>query len=204
MAIHLTRIYTRTGDHGRTRNARNQEISKTSPQLAAYAAVEELNCALGLVPTRTPLLTRLQQELFDLGSVIAGTPQSLDPATITHLEQRIDALSSTLPPLSSFILPGGTPDAAHLHQARVTARAAERALWAYVETLRAEEEAVDKETKESKEKEQFKDLLLAGQYLNRISDLLFVLAREANDNGKAEILWIPADKRKDAEQSSED
>jgi cob(I)alamin adenosyltransferase len=179
--VTLNRIYTRTGDDGTTRLATGQPVSKSDLRVAAYGEVDEANACLGLARLHTqgaPLdevLGRLQNELFDLGADLA-TPPKTDEAPgqalrildsqVARLESEIDALNADLPELKSFILPGGTPAAAALHLARTVARRAERAAVALVE---AGEPAM--------------------RYLNRLSDLLFVAARAANDGGAREVFW---------------
>ena len=185
--VTLNRIYTRTGDAGATRLASGAQVSKSDLRVEAYGAVDETNACLGLARVHTgdagafdALLARLQNELFDLGADLA-TPAAPDEvpgarlrildSQVTRLEGEIDALNAELPPLASFVLPGGAPAAAALHLARTVCR-------------RAERDAVR--------------LVEAGQpvsgpalrYLNRLSDLLFVAARYANDKGAAEVFWV--------------
>jgi cob(I)alamin adenosyltransferase len=183
--VTLNRIYTRTGDGGTTRLASGAPVSKSHLRVAAYGEVDETNACLGLARLHTAgqpldaLLARLQNELFDLGADLA-TPPKPDEAPgqalrildgqVDRLEVEIDALNAELPELKSFILPGGTPAAAALHLARTVARRAERAAVALVESGEPVSPA-------------------ALRYLNRLSDLLFVAAREANDRGAAEVFW---------------
>lgn len=190
MAVHLTRIYTRTGDDGTTGLADFSRVAKTDPRLVAYADCDETNAALGMVmslgdppPAIAAVLTRVQNELFDLGADLA-TPIAKDPAYpplrvtqdyIDRLETDCDTFNADLTPLTSFILPGGTPAGALLHLARTVARRAERSAW----TLRA----ADPEGSNP----------LAATYLNRLSDLLFILARAANPAG--DVLWVPGGER---------
>ena len=190
MAVHLTRIYTRTGDDGTTGLADFSRVSKTDPRLVAYADCDETNATLGLVmalgapaPEVGLVIRRVQNELFDLGADLA-TPVVPDPAYpplrvtqeyIDRLEADCDRFNADLAELTSFILPGGTPAAALLHQARTVARRAERSAWA----LRQ----VDPEHSNP----------LAPTYLNRLSDLLFILARVANPDG--DVMWIPGGDR---------
>src|SRR6476661_577128 len=145
MAVHLTRIYTRTGDDGTTGLADFSRVSKTDPRLVAYADCDETNAALGVVmalgspaPSVAAVIARVQNELFDLGADLA-TPIAPDPPYpplrvtqeyIDRLEADCDAFNAELEPLSSFILPGGTPAGALLHVARTVARRAERSAWA--------------------------------------------------------------------------
>lgn len=183
--VTLNRIYTRTGDGGETRLATGAPVAKCDLRVTAYGEVDETNACIGLARLHTvdgaldPLLARIQNELFDLGADLA-TPAKVDEAEgaalrildsqVERLEREIDAINETLPPLTSFILPGGTPAAAALHLARTVARRAERAAVALV---------LSGETVSPP----------ALRYLNRLSDLLFVVARAANDGGRAEVFW---------------
>lgn len=184
--VHLTRIYTRTGDDGTTGLADFTRIAKTDLRLAALADCDEVNAALGVVlalgnpsPKVYVVVSRVQNELFDLGADLA-TPVSQDaphPALritadyVDRLEADCDLLNAPLPTLDSFILPGGTPAAALLHVARTITRRAERAVWALIE--------VDPDRTNP----------LAASYLNRLSDLLFIAARAANPHG--DVKWVP-------------
>lgn len=186
MAIHLTRIYTRTGDKGTTALGNGQRVAKTDPRIAAYADVDECNAAIGvalalgdLSAKARDVLTAVQNDLFDLGADLCN-PITPDPAYpplritdpyIQRLEQWCDEWNAELPKLDSFILPGGTPGAALLHAARTVARRAERAAWALQE----------------QDPERTNPLALT--YLNRLSDLLFILARAANPGG--DVKWVP-------------
>ena len=190
MAVHLTRIYTRTGDDGTTGLADFSRVAKTDPRLVAYADCDETNAALGLVqalgaPTAdvAAVLVRVQNELFDVGADLA-TPVVDDPPHpplritqeyVDRLEADCDRFNEALEPLRSFILPGGTPAAALLHHARTVARRAERSAWALL--------AADPERTGP----------LTATYLNRLSDLLFILARVANPDG--DVLWVPGGER---------
>lgn len=183
--MRLTRLYTRTGDDGSTRLADGSEVPKDSPRVAAYGTVDELNSVLGLAlagPLDERLATelaRIQNELFDLGGDLA-TPRESEPGfevprltsgAIDRLEARIDELTELTGPLENFILPGGAPGAAMLQFARAVCRRAER----YTVAL----------TREA-------DTGVAVAYLNRLSDLLFAMARyENNARGIAEPLWRP-------------
>ena len=184
--VTLNRIYTRTGDAGRTRLATGEQVSKSDGRVEAYGAVDETNACLGLARVHTAgagdfdaLLARLQNELFDLGADLS-TPPKADEAPgaalrildsqVARLEAEIDALNAELPPLASFVLPGGTPAAAALHLARTVCRRAER------EAVRLTEAGEPVSGP-------------AMRYLNRLSDLLFVAARYANDRGAAEVFW---------------
>jgi cob(I)alamin adenosyltransferase len=191
----LSRIYTRTGDDGSTALGDGSRAAKTDPRLAAYADVDEANCAIGAAVTMgglpadiASLLVRLQNELFDVGadlcnplspvSPAAGQPRPLriDEAYITRLEGACDAYNEGLRPLRSFVLPGGSAGAVLLHTARTVVRRAERSAWAAVE---AHGQTVS---------------MLPARYLNRLSDLLFILARRANEPG-GDLLWRPGGQR---------
>jgi cob(I)alamin adenosyltransferase len=189
--VNLTRIYTRTGDDGTTRLGDLSETSKTDPRLAAYADVDEANAHLGLAVALGGLdddvvrvLTVVQNDLFDVGADFS-TPVVPDPAVpplrveqayVDRLEGWCDHYNAGLPALRSFILNGGTPGAAHLHVARTVVRRAERSGWAAL--------AVHGETMNP----------LAVRYLNRLSDLLFILARHANRE-VGDVLWVPGGER---------
>ncbi len=182
--VNLTRIYTRTGDHGTTALGDFSRTSKNDPRLTAYADVDEANAALGVAvamgdldPDIQAVVRRVQNELFDVGADLC-TPITDDESRlrvgegyVTRLEQDCDRFNATLEPLRSFILPGGTPGAALLHVARTVTRRAERATW------RALGEYPDSMNP------------LTATYLNRLSDLLFILSRAAN--GGADVLWAP-------------
>lgn len=181
--VTLNKIYTRTGDRGTTRLASGQPVSKASLRVGTYGAVDEANACVGLArlhpaePQFDEMLARIQNELFDLGADLATPPQAdethvlrMVPSQVERLEREIDAMNDQLPPLTSFILPGGTPAAAHLHLARTVARRAERAAVALAESGETISPA-------------------AMQYLNRLSDFLFVAARYANDRGASEVFW---------------
>jgi cob(I)alamin adenosyltransferase len=180
VTVNLTRIYTRLGDDGNTHLGDMSRVPKTHPRIETYGTVDELNSQLGVVlslpdlPERIrPWLERIQNDLFDLGADVAA-PESPDrerlrvlPSQTEWLEQRCDELNATLEPLRSFVLPGGTPAAAHLHVARTVCRRAERLAVACGPEISRE----------------------AIRYLNRLSDLLFILARAANRG--IEPLWEP-------------
>ena len=184
--VTLNRIYTRTGDQGITRLASGEPRSKSDARVCAYGAVDELNASLGLVrlstaddPVLDPMLARIQNELLDLGADLATPERGETPALrivdgqVTRLEQEIDQLNSELAPLTSFVLPGGSAAAAALHLGRTVCRRAERDCVALA--------ALPGETVAAP----------ALQYLNRLSDLLFVAARWANDRGAKDVLWTP-------------
>jgi cob(I)alamin adenosyltransferase len=184
--VTLNRIYTRTGDDGRTRLATGEPVSKAGLRVEAYGAVDETNACLGLARLHTAgdaafdaVLARVQNELFDLGADLSTPPKADEAAgaalrildsQVERLEREIDAMNDALPALQSFILPGGTPAAAALHLARTVCRRAEREAVRLVEAG----EPVSGP---------------AMRYLNRLSDLLFVAARYANDRGAAEVFW---------------
>ena len=191
MTVRLTRIYTRTGDAGQTHLGDMSRVAKTDPRLVAYADVDETNSAVGVAvalgsptPEVAELLRSVQNDLFDVGADLstpvveapAYPPLRITAAYTERLEAACDEYNETLPKLNSFILPGGTPLAALLHQARVVARRAERSVWALLEADEAggRTGATNAET---------------ARYLNRLSDLLFILSRVANPGG--DILWVP-------------
>lgn len=191
--VYLNRIYTKSGDGGETSLGDGSRVPKTDARIVAYGTVDELNAILGLAtsiaaePLRSRLL-RVQNDLFDLGADLCVPEASPDEQTddapaplrvtteqVARLEQWIDAANEQLQPLTSFILPGGNETAARLHQARTVCRRAEIAV------LRlCERDTVNPQV---------------GIYLNRLSDLLFVLARAANNNGEDDILWTPGGER---------
>jgi cob(I)alamin adenosyltransferase len=188
----LSRIYTRTGDDGSTALADGSRTAKTDSRLAAYADTEEANCAIGmavtfgeLAPDISALLLRVQNELFDVGADLANPitdapppypPLRIDEAYITRLETECDTYNADLPTLRSFLLPGGSPGTTLLHMARTVTRRAERSAWA------AAAEHGDSVSP------------LPARYLNRLSDLLFILSRAANQ-GYDDVLWKPGGKR---------
>ncbi|MCE0763965.1 cob(I)yrinic acid a,c-diamide adenosyltransferase [Pseudonocardia kujensis] len=186
MAVHLTRIYTKTGDDGTTALGDFSRVPKTDRRLAAYADTDECNAAVGVAVTVGQLEERLlvplrqvQNDLFDVGADLCAPivpnpgypPLRIDEKYVTRLEGWCDEFNAELPKLASFILPGGTPGAAYLHVARTVARRAERSVWALLET--------DAERTNP----------LTAKYLNRLSDLLFILCRAANPDG--DVLWRP-------------
>ena len=190
--VKLNKIYTRTGDDGTTGLVDGSRSPKHSSRIAAIGVVDEANSAIGLAvcaaadEAHRALLTRVQNDLFDLGADLA-TPSAdgnfepgemelrIVPAQVDWIEAQIDALNEHLEPLTSFVLPGGSEAAARTHVARATTRAAERAM-----TALAGETAINP---------------AALAYINRLSDLLFVLARVMNDNGSADVKWVPGANR---------
>ena len=187
--VTLNRIYTRTGDKGLTRLSTGQPVSKASLRVEAYGGVDETNAVIGVARQHTKadveldaLLERIQNDLFDLGADLATPEQNEKPeweplrvidSQVERLEREIDAMNARLSPLTSFVLPAGSPASAALHVARTVCRRAERKL---VELIGTEGEIVGEP---------------ALRYLNRLSDLLFVAARRANDDGAADVLWKP-------------
>jgi cob(I)alamin adenosyltransferase len=183
----LNRIYTKTGDQGQTHLAGGQRVSKDSARIECYGTVDELNAFIGMaavsaaesVPTLVPILRRIQHELFNLGSILATQPQDVHPkqarvteAEIHQLEIEIDRMNEDLAPLRSFVLPGGTRLNTELHACRTICRRAER-----LAVTLAREEPIPPETV---------------QYLNRLSDALFVWSRWVNHVlGVPEVLWEP-------------
>jgi cob(I)alamin adenosyltransferase len=182
--VRLTRIYTRGGDKGETSLGDGSRVAKQSLRVEAFGTVDEANAAIGLARLYADgeadaMLARIQNDLFDLGADLC-TPEDgrraagalrIVAAQVTRLEREIDAMNAALKPLDSFILPGGTPAAAHLHLARTVTRRAERLTCALAAAERVNPEAV--------------------KYLNRLSDHLFVLGRRVNDNGAKDVLWQP-------------
>jgi cob(I)alamin adenosyltransferase len=192
--VRLDRIYTRGGDAGQTSLGDGRRVSKAALRIGAYGSVDELGALLGLARTH-PLpgeldawLARIQNDLFDLGADLCvpeeeredrqsereRTRLRVTPEQVVWLEQRCDEVNETLPPLTSFVLSGGTPGAAALHLARTVCRRAERETVALAATETVGADAL--------------------QYLNRLSDLLFLLARAANPPG-GEVLWVPGGAR---------
>jgi cob(I)alamin adenosyltransferase len=189
----LNRIYTRTGDQGTTALAAGGRRPKHDLRIEAYGTVDETNACIGMARVHTTahdeldgMLGRVQNDLFDLGADLArpDTGEKLDfeplrivASQVTRVEADIDTLNKRLDRLRSFVLPGGSPAAAALHLARTVARRAERLM---VELARKEGELVSPQ---------------ALQYINRVSDFLFVAARIANDDGRADVLWVPGQNR---------
>ncbi|CCV05161.1 Cob(I)yrinic acid a,c-diamide adenosyltransferase [Mesorhizobium metallidurans STM 2683] len=192
--VKLNRIYTRTGDDGTTGLGTGERRLKSDPRVDAYGTVDEANACIGMArlhtatthPSIDAMLSRIQNDLFDLGADLAvpddGKPLGYEPLRITasqtdRVEKDIDLLNKDLEPLKSFVLNGGTPAAAALHLARTVARRAERIMVALAQDPA---EPVNRE---------------AIKYINRVSDFLFVAARAVNDNGNADVLWIPGKNR---------
>jgi cob(I)alamin adenosyltransferase len=192
--VNLTRIYTRTGDDGSTALGDNSRTSKTDPRLVAYADVDEANSAIGVVlatardgldPAVAQLLQRLQNDLFDVGAdlctPLSTTVPKYPPLRVTEqyvqdLEAACDEYNARLEPLRSFILPGGSPAAAYLHVARTVSRRAERSVWAAIEAHGTSSDGGINP--------------LTARYLNRLSDLLFILCRLVNA-AVGDVLWTP-------------
>ncbi len=186
--VKLTKIYTRGGDGGETSLGDGSRRAKFDIRVAAYGTVDEANSVIGLVRLHTEggldaLLSRIQNDLFDLGADLC-TPEDgrkaegalrITDAQVDRLEVEIDTHNEPLADLTSFVLPGGTPAAAYLHLARTVVRRAERET---IELARAEQVNP-----------------AAIKYLNRLSDLLFVLSRHCNDGGQADVLWVPGANR---------
>ena len=182
--VKLTKIYTRGGDAGEASLGDGSRVPKTSLRLAAYGTVDEANAAIGMARLHTEgdadrMLMRIQNDLFDLGADLcmpegkerkAGALR-ITAAQVERLEREIDGMNEELQPLSSFVLPGGTPAAAHLHLARTVMRRAEREMVALAGREPINEQAL--------------------KYANRLSDHLFVLGRFLNDKGARDVLWVP-------------
>lgn len=186
--VKLTKIYTRGGDAGDTSLGDGARVRKDTVRVEAYGTVDEANSIIGLARLHTTggtddILSRVQNDLFDLGADLCRPEDGrkgdgglrISAGQVDRLEGEIDRLNADLAPLESFILPGGTPAAAYLHQARTVARRAER----LVVALAAKEAVNDQAVK----------------YLNRLSDLLFVMARHCNDGGARDVLWTPGANR---------
>ncbi len=180
--VRIDRVVTKGGDSGETSLGDGTRVRKSSTRVAAIGAVDEANAAIGLLRLHTSgeadtMLSRIQNDLFDLGADLcvpgeAGDRLRLTDTPIARLEAEVLAMNATVPPLTSFILPGGSPGAAHAHLARTIVRRAEREVVA-VEGLNP----------------------AVLRYLNRLSDHLFVLARVLNDNGASDVLWVPGANR---------
>ena len=186
--VRLTKIYTKGGDRGETSLGDGSRVAKHDRRVAAYGTVDEANAVIGIARLHVDtaadrLLARIQNDLFDLGADLC-TPEGGERGAgalrvvaeqVDWLETQIDQINDRLAPLESFVLPAGSPAAAHLHHARTVARRAERLV-----TALAAEEQVNAQ---------------AIAYLNRLSDLLFVLSRACNDDGAADVLWVPGANR---------
>lgn len=189
--VKLDKIYTRSGDKGKTRLSTGEPVDKWHPRVAAYGTVDEVNAALGVAALHAGggmagAIARIQNDLFDLGADLATPERGEKPdweplrivaAQVTRLEDEIDAMNADIAPLDSFILPGGTALAAHLHVARTLSRRAERQI--------AQLGAMPGETVSAQ----------ALAYANRLSDWLFVAGRAANANGEADVKWVPGANR---------
>ena len=186
--VTLNRIYTKTGDKGETALGDGSRLPKGALRICAYGTVDETNSVIGIARLHSEgemdaMLARIQNDLFDLGADLCVPEDGrraegrlrIAPAQVERLEREIDAMNATLSPLSSFVLPGGTALAAHLHLARTVARRAERLI-----AELAAKEAINP---------------AALMYINRLSDHLFVMARAANNNGMGDVLWIPGKNR---------
>src|SRR6185437_5554122 len=183
--VKLNKIYTKTGDLGETGLTDTSRVGKASPRIEAIGAVDETSSAIGVARLDTDgvtsaMLARIQNDLFDLGADLSMPGEGagdlrIVPAQVERLEREIDAMNDGLSPLNSFVLPGGTALAAHLHLARAISRRAERAIVALAAA------------------EKVNPALL--RYINRLSDHLFVMARVANDRGMGDVLWVPGKNR---------
>jgi cob(I)alamin adenosyltransferase len=185
--VKLDKIYTRGGDAGETSLGNGSRIAKSALRVASYGEVDEANAVIGIARlyvegAEDAVLAHIQNDLFDLGADLCVPivenpeypPLRVTQSQVDWLEGQIDKMNAELAPLTSFILPGGSPAAAFLHQARTVVRRAERVL---VGLLAAPDEPINR-------------LVLI--YLNRLSDLLFVMSRYVNNKGAADVLWIPA------------
>lgn len=185
--VQLTRIYTKGGDKGKTSLGTGLRVSKSSPRIAAMGDVDEANACVGVSRLYADeeiekLLSHIQNDLFDVGADLCAPEKKeekerlrIHPHQISFLEEKIDYYNACLPPLQSFVLPGGSALAALLHQARTVVRRAERTVCFLKATESVTEYVI--------------------QYLNRLSDLLFVLARYANHQKEGDILWVPGANR---------
>lgn len=189
----LNRIYTRTGDDGSTALGTGERRLKCDHRIAAYGTVDETNAAIGLARLSTgqdgtldAMLSRIQNDLFDLGADLATPPVAgeapgarlrMADSQVERLEREIDEVNAALSPLRSFVLPGGSPAAAALHLARTVSRRAERLM---VDLARHPGESVGDP---------------AMRYINRLSDFLFVASRRANADGATDVLWVPGQNR---------
>ncbi len=186
--VKLTKIYTRGGDAGETSLGSGVRVKKHDLRVAAYGTSDEANAVIGIVRLHTDgetdaMLARIQNDLFDLGADLC-TPEDghksdgalrVVAEQVDRLEREIDVMNDRLAPLTSFILPGGTPAGAHLHLARTVVRRAERLMTELSDTETVNPDAI--------------------KYMNRLSDHLFQLARHVNDDGKLDVLWVPGSNR---------
>ncbi len=186
--VTLTKIYTRGGDTGETSLGSGSRVKKHDLRVAAYGTSDEANAVIGIVRLHTKgnadaMLARIQNDLFDLGADLC-TPEGenksegalrIVPEQVERLEREIDTMNDNLEPLTSFILPGGTPAGAHLHLARTIVRRGERLMTELAETEPVNPDAI--------------------RYMNRLSDHLFQLARHVNEDGNLDVLWVPGDNR---------
>ncbi|MBL8669983.1 MAG: cob(I)yrinic acid a,c-diamide adenosyltransferase [Alphaproteobacteria bacterium] len=189
--VQLTRIYTRGGDTGETSLGDGARVPKHDQRVVAYGAVDEANASIGLARLQVTgevaaMLGRIQNDLFDVGADLCvpetqekkksgHPPLRVVQAQVDRLEREIDSINAKLKPLASFVLPGGTAAAAYLHLARTITRRAEREV-----TALAARETINP---------------VIVKYVNRVSDLLFVLARHVNDGGTRDVLWVPGQNR---------
>lgn len=179
--VQITRVYTRSGDKGRASLGDGTRRKKSDIRFAAIGSIDEANSVFGVVLTELPktehsLLKRIQNDLFDLGADLAvpqGQALRISASQVEYIEQQIDSFNAALKPLDSFILPGGSKASAWLHVARTIVRRAER------------------ELVELNEYELVNQNLL--RYVNRLSDLMFVLSRHYNDKGASDVLWQPGE-----------
>lgn len=205
--VRLTRVYTRTGDDGHTALGDGSRVAKNDARVVAYADVDEANSALGIAvaaegadtmePEVRDVVLRIQNELFDVGADLctplreddrARTRLRIDDAAVARLEVACDRWNADLDDLRSFVLPGGSPTAAALHVARAVTRRAERSAWAAIEVHGSEPAAAQSPAGAGGVNP------LTAVYLNRLSDLLFVLARVHN-RGSGDVLWVPGEGR---------
>ena len=189
--VHLNRIYTKSGDQGETSLGNGNRVPKTSTRIVAYGGTDELNSIIGLVLLNElpeiiqGILVNIQNDLFDLGADLCVPEEELNrelpplrvhDSQVVALENAIDQLNEELEPLSSFVLPGGTPASASLHHARTVCRRVEISVLHLIETEEINHQVAI--------------------YLNRLSDYLFVAARYCNDRGRSDVLWVPGKNRK--------
>jgi cob(I)alamin adenosyltransferase len=188
--VYLSRIYTKAGDGGQTGLGDGTRVPKDHPRVSACGEVDELNAVLGMLVAscpdfaEVPLVRSIQNDLFDVGGDLCvpiaddeeqGKCLRITAGQVERLEKAIDRLNALLTPLRSFVLPGGSPAAAWLHLARTVCRRAERAVVTLTQSEKINPQAL--------------------AYVNRLSDLFFVMARAANDNGSMDVLWVPGQSR---------